>query len=282
MKKILLPTDFSKASLNAINYAVQLFKNQDCTFYVLNTYAPVAIYTAAAYNDDPALNNDIEAIFRKKSIEKVQEIIDIIKTDFPDTKHQFKGISTFNILSLEVEELTKEHQLDLVIMGTTGASGLKEVFIGSQTMHVIKGAKIPVIGVPVAYDFTSPKTVVFATDYKTNTHQVGFSLLEELCSLNKSRLILLNAYYGESLDKKQLKNKEALESYFKHEAPLTLVVKGMDVLEAIEDFQSKHRIHLLALVHNKHNFFENLLFRPVIQKIVHHSNVPFLILPAHN
>ena len=53
----------------------------------------------------------------------------------------------------------------------------------------------------------------------------------------------------------------------------------MDVLEAIDDFLSRHKVDLLVLVHNKHNFFENLLFTPVVSKIVHHTTTPFMILP---
>ena len=171
------------------------------------------------------------------------------------------------------------YNIDCIVMGTKGASGLKEVFLGSETMHVIKKATIPVIGVPDSYQYRDLKDVLFATDYNTGDTQKGLALLEELCASHISRLIFLNAYYGVQLDKNQLKNKEALDTYFKRDAHLNEIADGMDVLEAIEDFQSKHRIDLLVLVHNKHNFFENLLFTPVIRKIVHHSSVPFMILP---
>jgi predicted DNA-binding protein YlxM (UPF0122 family) len=167
-------------------------------------------------------------------------------------------------------------------MGTNGASGLEEIFIGSQTMHVIKDAKVPVIGVPAGYLFALPKDILFTTDYKTDTHQKGFKLLEELCTKYISRLIFLNAYQGSTLTEKQVKNKYDLNTYFKSDAHLTQIANGMEVLDAIEDFQSRHGIDLLVLVHNKHNFLENLLFKPVVQKVVHHSDVPFLILPARS
>jgi nucleotide-binding universal stress UspA family protein len=281
MKNILLPTDFSKASLNAIEYAVQLFKDEDCLFYVLNTYEPVALYSATTYGMDPALNTDIGEIFKQTSEKKVQKIIDDVASKYPDTKHDFQGVSSFNMLTAEVEELVEDYAIDVIIMGTNGASGLKEVFIGSQTMHVIKDSKTPVIGVPAGYSYRSPKDILFTTDFKTDTHQKGLALLEELCSKNTSRLIFLNVFQGENLTEKQIKNKHDLGALFKRDAHITQIVKGVEVLDAMEEFQSKHSIELLVLVHNKHNFFENLLFTPLVQKIVHHSDIPFLILPHH-
>jgi nucleotide-binding universal stress UspA family protein len=279
MKHILLPTDFSDAARNAMEYAAQLFKDEECTFYVLNTYTPVALYTTTIYDNHTALNIDLGEIYKKTSEENVQKAIAHVSTKYPDTKHTYKAISSYNVLNLEVRDCTAAHNLDVIIMGTNGASGLKEVFIGSQTMHVIKDAKIPVIGVPARYRYTTPKDILFATDYVSDTTQKGLSLVEELCSKYIARLIFLNAYYGVALDDTQLKNKEAFDHYFKRDAHLTEIADGVDVLEAIEDFQSKHRIDLLVLVHNKHNFFENLLFTPVVRKVAHHSDVPFLILP---
>jgi nucleotide-binding universal stress UspA family protein len=281
MKNILLPTDFSDVSLNAIEYAVQLFRGEDCVFYVLNTYEPVALYSATAYGMDPGLNMEIGEIFKHTSEKKVQKIIDEVALKFPDTKHVFHGVSSFNMLIVEVEEQVENLDIDVIVMGTKGASGLKEVFIGSQTMHVIKDAKIPVIGVPAGYAYSSPKDILFTTDFKTDTHQKGLALLEELCSKNTSRLIFLNIFQGVHLTEQQIENQKALKAFFKKETSITHVVKGVEVLDAMEDFKSEHNIELLALVHNKHNFFENLLFTPMVQKIVHHSDVPFLILPHY-
>ncbi|WP_213522808.1 universal stress protein [Nonlabens sp.] len=279
MKNILLPIDFSDVSLNAMEYAVQLFRDENCVFFVLNTYEPVALYSATAYGMDPALNMDIGELFKEASEKKVQKAIDKVALKFQDSKHVFRGISSFNMLSLEVKEQVEYLDIDIVIMGTKGASGLKEVFIGSQTLHVIKNAKVPVIGVPAEYAYQLPKDILFTTDFKTDTNQKGLDLLEQLCSKYSSRLIFLNVLKGASFTDQQIKNQQALKAFFKSDTSVTHIVKGVEVLDAMEEFQLEHNIELLVLVHNRHNFFENLLFTPTVQKIVHHSNVPFLILP---
>ncbi len=279
MKRILIPTDFSEASYNALEYAVQLFINEACTFYVVNTYTPVALYTTTIYDSHTSLNVDLGEMYKKASLENLDKIITRVTDAYPNNKHTFNPISSYNVLTVEVNEIVATLEIDAIIMGTSGASGLKEVFIGSQTMQVVKDAKVPVIGVPENYKFKALKDILFTTDYRSGTNQVGLSLLEGLCRKHIARLIFLNAYYGIELDREQLENKELLDEYFERDAHLNEVADGMDVLEAVADFQSKHKIDLLVLVHNKHSFFENLLFTPVVRNIVHHASVPFMILP---
>lgn len=279
MKRILVPTDFSDASYNALEYAVQLFINEACTFYVLNTYTPVALYATTIYDGNTSLNVDLGEIYKNTSVENLDKIIARVQEAYPNAKHRFEPIASYNVLTVEINEVVAQLDIDCIIMGTSGASGLKEVFIGSQTMHVVKDAKVPVIGVPHTFTYKALKDILFATDYRSGTDQVGLSLLEGLCRKHISRLIFLNAYYGVSLDEEQLENKAALDTYFERDAHINEVADGMDVLEAVEDFQSRHSVDLLVLVHNKHNFFANLLFTPVVNKIVHHASVPFMILP---
>lgn len=279
MRKILIPTDFSNASYKAMEYAVQLFINEECTFYILNTYTPVALYTTTIYDTHTALNLDIGELYKSTSEENLAKIINRVKTAYPNKYHTFEAISSYNVLTVEVNETVKAFEVECIIMGTNGASSLVDVLIGSQTMQVIKNAKVPVIGVPSNYEHASFKDILFATDYRSGTDQVGLAFLENLCRKHIARLIFLNAYYGVPFDEEQLANKKALDTYFERDAHINEVADGMDVLEAVEDFQSRHKIDLLVLVHNKHNFFANLFFTPVVRTIVHKSTVPFMMLP---
>lgn len=279
MKKILIPTDFSDASYKAMEYATQLLRNELCTFYVLNTYTPVALYTTTIYDSHTALNVDLGELYKNKSEENLAKIIKRVQTAYPNDLHTYEPIASYNVLTVEVNEMVRAFEIDCVVMGTNGASGLAGVFLGSQTMQVIKNAKVPVIGVPFKYKQTSFKDILFATDYRSGTDQVGLSLLENLCRKHIARLIFLNAYYGVPFDDEQLANKKALDTYFERDAHINEVADGMDVLEAVENFQAKHKIDLLVLVHNKHSFFANLFFTPVVRTIVHSATVPFMMLP---
>ena len=73
MKNILLPTDFSENSWNAIKYALQLFKNETCRFFLLNTYTP-AIYQVEYVLLEPAQFGMVDAV-KENSLKKLKELI---------------------------------------------------------------------------------------------------------------------------------------------------------------------------------------------------------------
>ena len=84
------------------------------------------------------------------------------------------------------------------------------------------------------------------------------------------------------LDEDQKEMKAYLDGYFKDNAHLFHIAENTDVLGAIEKFQLKSKINLLIMIHNKHNFFENLLFKPVINQVAYHTNIPFLVIPSED
>lgn len=280
MKHILIPTDFSENATNAFQYAVQLMEKERCRFHLLNTYTPVSLYTSTIYEYQTAVQLDLGELYKKTSEAKLSKAIQKIKTLFPNSLHTFETIASCNLLVDEIKESVNTYAIDLIVMGTHGASGFKEIFMGSQTMHAIQKTTVPIICVPSMYTYKVPKEVVFATDYELSINNNGISIVKDICNWHTSRLIFLNAYYGVALDQEQIQVRDALDDYFKASAHQFQISDGMDVLEAIEDFQSKHRIDLLVMIHNRHSIFENILFVPVINKMVHHTKMPFLVIPA--
>lgn len=278
MKRILLPTDFSENAFNAIVYAVQLFKNEKCKFFLLNTYTPAAYHTGMMADSYSALQ--LENITRQNSVKGLDSIEEKLKKDFQNPKHEFEKIASFNLLVSEIKSAITEHSIDLIIMGTQGATGAKEVFLGTHTMFTIKKVKCPVIAVPSGFSFESPKEILFATDYKFSIANRYLPLLKSICDSHMSRLNILNAYYGIPLNDDQEKVKNHLDMYFKENAHLFHMSTDVDVIEAVEIFQVKSKINFLVMIHNKHSFFENLLFKPVINDIVFHTKVPFLVIPS--
>jgi nucleotide-binding universal stress UspA family protein len=278
MKRILLPTDFSENAFNAINYALQLFAEDVCTFYLLNTYTPVAGNIGMMVDSYSALQ--LEQITRAGSERGLDLIEEKLLTRYANPKHTFKKLSAFNLLVSEIVACVKEYDIDLIIMGTQGATGAKEIFLGTHTMFTIKKVKCPVIAVPSGFKYEVPKEILFATDYRFVTSNKHLALLKELCVTNHSKLNILNAYYNVPLDEVQKKNKDYLDDFFKEISHLFHITEGSDIPEAVTKFQETRKINLLVMIHNKHSFFENLLFKPVINEMVYHTNVPFLVIPS--
>jgi len=278
MKRILLPTDFSENAYNAIKYAVKLLKDEVCEFYVLHTYTPAIVSAGSMLDSYSALT--LQKVAQESAQKKLDELEDRITKDFPNQNHNFTSIASFNMLIGEMKALIKKENIDMVIMGTQGATGAKEIFLGTHTMYAIKKMKCPVIAVPTNFKYEAPKEILFPTDYKLDKHNKYLPILRELCNKHTSRLHILNAYYGTPLTKIQLNTKAFLDAYFMDNAHLFHIVEGADVLGAVEQFQMKAKINFMVMIHNKHNFLENILFKPVINQVVYHTNVPFLVIPS--
>lgn len=136
MKRILLPTDFSENAYNAIRYALKLYEHESCTFYLLNTYTPAAYFTGTTLpNSYSALQlEEIAATNSKRGLDETEKRIN---AEFHNPKHIIGKLSSFNLLVSEINSVVKSLGIDVIVMGTKGATGAKEVFIGTQTMYTL-------------------------------------------------------------------------------------------------------------------------------------------------
>jgi nucleotide-binding universal stress UspA family protein len=277
MKNILIPTDFSDNAYKAISYAVHLLKNENCTFHLLHTYTP-AIYQSEYLLHSPG-QIGLGDIYRTDSETKLDELKEKVISAFNNPKHLFKTYSAFSVLIEAIDELVESKKIDLLIMGTQGATGAKEIFLGSSTVHTIKRAKCPVLAIPFDFEIKMPKRILFPTDYEI---EYNSELLKEvlfITRVHESKLEIMHVRSGYELNETQKKNKRILEhlisatSHKFHELP------DQGIIEAINKIQSELQSQMLVMVKNKHSFLENLFLKPVINQIGFHTTIPFLVLP---
>jgi len=278
MKKILLPTDFSENSWNAIKYALQLFKDQECNFVLLNTYTPI-IYQVEFMQSSSAQLGIIDTM-KKVSQNGLDELQEKINSEFNNPKHSFSQISAFNSLTSEIDDLYSNNIMDIIVMGTQGASGVAGVLFGSNTIHVIKKAKCPIMSIPSDFSFETPHEILFPTDYEIEYQEAHLKPIIEIAQKHISRVNILHVFIGNSLTSAQEKNKSILESSMKKVAHLFHDVKNQNVPEAITNFQLRARINLLIMINNKRSFFENLFFKSTINQIGFHLNIPLMVIPS--
>ncbi|WP_166383888.1 universal stress protein [Polaribacter sp. 11A2H] len=278
MKNILLPTDFSDNSWNAIQYAIQLLKDEKCNFFIMNTYTPV-IYDVEYMNPDVEGFNLIDVVKNTSEIE-LNKLQQKIESQFKNPNHTYRKVASFNTLTNEIEELHKKHVMDLIVMGTKGATGLTEILFGSNTVHIIKNAKCPVLAIPSNYAFEAPNEILFPSDYEVSFNEKQVEQIVDIALSNNSKVNIINTNYGDDLSKNQLENQQKLNKILKNVTHLFYSVSNQSVTGAISEFQLKMRINLLVMINNKHSFFENLFFKSTISQIGFHLNVPFLVIPS--
>ena len=279
MISILLPTDFSENSWNAIKYALQLYKKETCTFYLFNVYTPIL------YNIDYVLlapaQFGLENIERQASQDRLDKMVQRISDDFdPNPNHTFETISRFDTLVSGTMDLIQEKNIDLIIMGTQGATGAKGVLFGSNTVHVFKNIKCPILAIPSNFEFDIPQEILFPTDLAINYANVNLDVLKTLATSNSSRVNILHVSVDDHLTNEKTKNYNQLESFFEGKAYLFHEFKSKNTTDAINEFQIKNKINLLAMVNNKHSIFENIFFKNTIHQIGLQLNIPFLVIPT--
>lgn len=271
IKTILVPTDFSKNATNALNYAVAFAKKEKAKLILLNayhvTYLSIDVSVdfvaqKALYSEEAALES-LKILRKKVEAEKVKcEIINI------------EGLAVDVVL-----KTIKSKKVDLVIMGTKGASGLKETFIGSNTAKVIEKAKCPIIAVPEKVKFQSIKQIVYTTDYHSNDVDT-IKQLVELGKLFNSRITLLHVYSFKRDEEIEMKSMNEFKTKLKRKIRYTKIdyklVFGDDLIKTIEKEVKKMSPELFAITTHQRNFVDKLFEVSITKKIAYHTKVPLL------
>lgn len=277
MMKVVLPTDFSENAFHAISYAVRLMEHSTCIFYLVHAYTPPMYRVDYALGSPGQLGLPDEE--RYKAEEALENTRKKIMAQFPVSRHTFVTHAAFNSLGEEIESISRNEGVDLIVMGTQGATGAKEILFGSNTVHVIQKSTIPVLAVPYDFDYAVPNNILFPTDYEVDYKKTHLDFLLSFCKLWHSKLHIMHVSSPEGIDVDQANHKAFLEGILLEQNHGFYDMPDQDLIEAINDFQKETPVELLAMVKNKHSFLERLFVEPIIRNIGLHSSVPFLVLP---
>lgn len=271
MKTILLPTDFSAISKNAIEYAFKLFANDDCTMILLNGFRiPQGGATILTSMND---------ILEKETTNRLNQLRQDISKKNSNKAHRITVLPVLGDALSAVMTTLDLREIDVIVMGTKGASGMKEVLLGSNASAIIQNATCPVLAVPEHASFETPKNIAFATDYQVNRSEKTLAPLLDLAVRFRSKLHILNVLKdGVKLDVKLaaagvILNRE-LEA-ISHEFHFST---DKDIAHGLATFVEEKNIDMLAMVVRQHSFFENIFHKSITRKMSMHTKVPLLAL----
>ena len=277
-RKILLPTDFSKNAENAIRYAVELYKNEECDFYILNVF-----YTMGYATDNIMAPEIGEIAYKsaketsenglKKTLKKLQ------KNNL--SRHHFFTISKFNSLLNSIDEIVEKENIDLIIMGTQGATNAIDIIFGSNTVMVMeKERDCPVLAIPSEVEFSKPKEIVFPTSYNTHYKKRELKHLVEIAANNKAaiRVLHIEKEKFHKLDATQKINKELLEEYFEGLDYSFHTLYNVEVQAALDCFVQSRDSDMIAFINKKHGFIDTIFTRHLVQELGYKSKVPVLTM----
>jgi len=267
MKKILLPTDFSKNSLMACHFAIHLLKEKETKFILNHVYdIPRGGTSGLFYLMEELQKQGKEGLkeFKSQLLSDFEEIDEaeiethLLQGDFAD----------------QTTRLAEELKVDCIVMGTKGSTGLKEVLVGSSTLQLMKNSKQPLYIVPKNYQ-----------------------------SIKMDKLIV--AYDGKGLDKKTAEKVRYFSK--KHNLPIELLHVRLDEEPPIQDWTEVKKIlkdypidiheswgenleeglkkglegseGLLVMTFRKKSFWERFFNISDCRNAVMHAELPILIVP---
>lgn len=276
--KILLPTDFSKNAWHAINYAIELYKKEQCTFYILNVFTASGNIIDSLINMEPG--SELYETAKLNSENGLAKVLDMLAfKDHKNPKHKFEIISTFNNAVEAIKNIVEEKDIDMIVMGTKGETNYNKIVYGSTAINVMEKVRnCPVLVVPELAKHNLPKEIVFPTSYRTHIKRRELNYLIELAKNCKASIRILHVTEEDQLDKEQLNNKKLLEEYFKNIDYSFHTLSPIEVPAAINCFVESRESDMVAFINKKHTFFGSILSKPLVKEISYDSKVPILVM----
>ena len=269
--KILVPTDFSKNANHAIDYAAVVAKATGAELLLLYVYSPPVTRNNLAY---PLITEEMGRA-KKEANEQLLNKCNEISEAYRISCHSL--VMTGNLVD-EIIGKAVDVKIDMIIMGTQGASGIDQVLFGSNTAAVIERASCPVLAVPAQTKPFIPRKIVFATDYQDNDMQT-MKAVTNLTTSFKAELLIVH------VSKEPLKSeRDLIEQFSKAVAketgfkePFYYVMPHDDIQKGIDLFVDSVGADLIALSMRKRNIFEKLFDKSLTKKMAYHTRLPLLV-----
>jgi len=278
MKNILLPTDFSKNSLNAMHYAMALFKDIPCKFYLLNVFKIPYVTNEVLMENDAHQLVKLEEGLYETSQKRMKDVLKKLKLK-SKSNHKFELLSDYNFFINSVQNHVKAKNIEIIVMGTKGATGAKEIFMGSNTGDVIMKTECNVLAVPENAVFKDPKEITFPTDFKIPYKKEDMAPLIQIAEMYQSSIRVLLFSDRGNIDEEQKFNKKSLKKYLDKINHTYHTLSNSDFEVALNCFtQSRGNIDMIAIIAKHYNFFQRLFFKPKVEELSFHTKIPMLVL----
>jgi nucleotide-binding universal stress UspA family protein len=271
ISKIVVPTDFSPPAMQALTYAIELAKKFNSGLNILHI------------NQVAMVDSTIPAETYQMFVKEIEDQTTVQFNKLEEELLKNSGLvysmhSRYGFVAEEVCDFSQKHDADLIVMGTTGASGAAEVLFGSNAASVVSKSVIPVMVIPKNSEYKELKRIVYATDYNEPEFP---SML---------RLVYFAEQYDCPLDVLHVKSESdryfnADNNFFKKNASNIsyqninfIQLEKADVIQSINHYVDENHVDLLVMAKHNRNFFDRLFHRSLSKQMAFHTRIPLLVL----
>jgi nucleotide-binding universal stress UspA family protein len=267
MKKILVPCDFSKPAINAFRFALDVAAQSKGTIHLLNVIELPVLHDTVIM---PVLNFEQQLFddLKKNADARFKKITDKYNVD----GQTVIGETVFGAVSMMIQDYIVKESIDLVIMGSHGASGVRELFIGSNAEKVVRRSPVPVL---VIKDYTKGpiKSIVFPNTMDTENQEDLVMKVKALQNFFKAQLHLvwINTPLNFTSDALTSKRLEAFAKRFMLKDYTINVFNHRDEEKGILEFSSSIKGDLIAMGTNSRKGISHLLNGSLAEDVVNHN-----------
>lgn len=271
MKRILVPTDFSSRAENALKIAAQIARKNDFEIHLLHML------------EIPSQMND--AITGGAAIPEIMLFLQKAKEIMQHTKEKdfLQGLTVIDAIKLEratqgILSYSKDNHIDLIIMGSNGASGLTEIIIGSNTEKVVRLSPAPVMVIKEEITPFDPKNIVFASDFSEEIKKPFLKILN-FNNQFQAKLHLLTICSPSSFKTTSLANK--LMDNFTQEFDMqnfsTNIYNDTTIEKGIIHFSNEIKADLIILCTHGRTGLSHFFTGSISEDLANHGNKPLII-----
>ena len=270
MKRILVPTDFSKNAEYALKVAAQIARKNNSEIILLHMLE-LPHQGNDAINGGSAIPQIM--LYKEKAIEKLEDLMDV---DFLD------GINVSEIIQFEkafegILSISNKNGVDLIVMGSHGVSGFEEMFIGSNTEKVVRTSEIPVLVIKNEVPSFEVKNMVFASDFSPEISN-PFEKLLEFATIFGAHLNLVmintpNSFKSTAIAEKimaEFVGKYNLSNYSLN------IYNDVNVEKGILNFATKVNADLIGMCTHGRTGFSHFFNGSISEDLVNHTVRPVI------
>jgi nucleotide-binding universal stress UspA family protein len=278
MNNFLVPIDFSETSRNAARYAAHISTLVPDAHVILYN-----VFDSLEYGSDSSpLATDAEEDAGRKAI--MELALESVRTEIsPITSARISLVAEESHRFLDtLEKYVNNNNIQLIVMGITGATRLGQIFMGSNTLNLIKRGTVPVIIVPPHAHSESAKNVMLLTDFKDIDNTIPIQTVRSVLDMFKPRLHIVNVDHEHyvQVTEEYKAERTKLEGMLRDYSPEFYFIRLFDFMDAINQFVADNKIDLILTFPRKHSFLSNVFKTTNTTQLAYHSHVPIVAIHA--
>lgn len=278
--KILVATDYSKASESASRYALELAKSTGSELVFFHVFQEPIGFPTEFIELERMDYSPVEFELRRLE-QHVEDTLQSIKLDRKDIKFTCragKGNVTQGILKVADDE-----QADIILVGTHGASVIRQAFFGSHTWDAIKRTSIPVLAIPEECIYSNVQNIVFATEYRASEIPLLKFLIQLAMKFNAELTVLhvANNVFSAEFEHQMFDTfRKEVQSKVDYSKLSIRLINNKDLIEGLNGFCTRSKGSWLIMSHERATLLA-AAFNPlsVTKKMSFHTHIPLFAVP---